>query len=361
MAAHWKHLLAATGLVGLLATGGAAAARPAAKAAAVRTADVRFVNGHIYTPTGWKTAMAVRDGRIVSLDTRTPARQVIDLKGQTVLPGLYDMHVHPILQAKGGEGRCRVPQDANAAKLLELVAACVKQAKPGEWVTGGRWQASLLEGTPITAATLDAISPDNPLMLFDVSGHSVWANSKALAAAGISDTTPNPEGGIIERDAAGKPTGVLRETAGRLVTGKVPPQSREETGKVLREHLQMLASYGVVGYVEAMAFRDDLEVYADLADKGLLKQRVQACIAYSKPGRPIPISTGPWKTAPNTPGRCSTPIASRSSPTACRPKATPAPCWATIRPASPTPRRAGCCCSIRRRWRPIWSSGTSWA
>lgn len=288
MAVHWKHLLAATGLVGFLATGGAAAARPAAKAPAARTADVRFVNGHIYTPGGWKTSMAVRDGKIVSLDMRTPARQVIDLKGQTVLPGLYDMHVHPILQAKGGEGRCRVPQDANAAKLLELVAACVRQAKPGEWVTGGQWQASLLEGTPITAATLDAISPDNPLMLFDVSGHSVWANSRALAAAGITDTTPNPEGGIIERDAAGKPTGVLRETAGRLVTGKVPPQSPEETGKILREHLQMLASYGVVGYVEAMAFRDDLEVYADLADKGQLKQRVQACIAYSEAGQANP-------------------------------------------------------------------------
>jgi hypothetical protein len=121
-----------------------------------------------------------------------------------------------------------------------------------------------------------------------MSAATAYGPIPALAAAGISDTTPNPEGGIIERDAAGKPTGVLRETAGRLVTGKVPPQSREETGKVLREHLQMLASYGVVGYVEAMAFRDDLEVYADLADKGLLKQRVQACIAYSEAGQANP-------------------------------------------------------------------------
>lgn len=257
--------------------------------------DILFVNGHIYTPDGWRSTMAVTAGRIARIgdaaaakNWQRQAKRIVDLKGKTVLPGLYDMHVHPVLQAKGGEGRCHVPQDANAEKLLALVTACVKAAKPGEWVTGGQWQASLLQGTPITAATLDTIAPDNPLMLFDVSGHSVWANSKALAAAGITDSTPNPEGGIIERDAAGKPTGILRETAGRIVTAKVPPQPRAETERNLTQHLAMLSGFGVVGYVEAMAFRDDLEIYADLADRGVLKQRVQACIAYSEAGQVNP-------------------------------------------------------------------------
>jgi len=213
---------------------------------------------------------------------------VVDLGGRTILPGLYDMHVHPVLQAKGDEGRCRIPQDAGPQRLLELVAACVKAAKPGEWVSGGQWQSSLLAGTPITAATLDAVSPDNPVMLYDVSGHSVWANSRALASAGIGPGTPNPEGGIIERDSAGKPTGVLRETAGRLITVKVPPQPLAETERQLTGHLTMLAGFGVIGFVEAMAYRDDLTVYAALADKGILKQRVQACIAFSESGKPNP-------------------------------------------------------------------------
>ncbi|WP_243375391.1 amidohydrolase [Sandarakinorhabdus cyanobacteriorum] len=260
-----------------------------------REASVLFVNGRIYTPTGWRSAMRVEGERIAGLGGpaqasawRRTASRVIDLKGATVLPGLYDMHVHPVLQAKGGEGRCRIPQDADAKRLLALVADCVKAAKPGEWVTGAQWQASLLEGTPITAATLDAVSPNNPLMLFDVSGHSIWANSKALELAGITADTPNPEGGIIERDAAGKPTGILRETAGRLVTSKLPPQPQAETARRLQQNLAMLAGYGVVGHVDAMVYRDDLEVYASLADKALLKQRVRGCIAFSEAGRPNP-------------------------------------------------------------------------
>ncbi len=268
------------------------AALALAAAGPVAAADFLFVNGKIYTPDGWRTSMEVKDGHIARIggdaeatQWRTGAGQVVDLGGKTILPGLYDMHVHPVLQAKGEEGRCRIPQDADAAKLLALVADCVKAAKPGEWVTGGQWQASLLQGTPITAATLDKISPDNPLMLFDVSGHSVWANSLALKTAGITDSTANPEGGIIERNEKGKPTGILRETAGRLVTAKIPPQTKEQTAINLRHHLDMLSGFGVVGYIEAMAYRDDLEVYATLADQGILKQRVQACIAFSEAGR----------------------------------------------------------------------------
>lgn len=286
--------MARTGTFAQAATVVAALLIPfAAQAKAPARADVVFVNGHIYTPSGWQTAMAVRGDRITAVGSRATvrrikARRVVDLAGRTVLPGLYDMHVHPVLQAKGDEGRCRIPQDAGPARLLELVAACVKAAKPGEWVSGGQWQSSLMAGTPITAATLDAVSPANPVMLYDVSGHSVWANSRALASAGIGPGTANPEGGIIERDAAGNPTGVLRETAGRLITTKVPPQPLAETERQLAGHLAMLAGFGVVGYVEAMAYRDDLAVYAALADKGVLKQRVQACIAYSESGRANP-------------------------------------------------------------------------
>lgn len=287
----FRSLAKLSGAIALVfaATGAVVEARQVARA------DVLFVNGNIYTPTGWRSSMEVTAGQISRIGTDAQARQwrsgakrVVDLKGKTVLPGLYDMHVHPVLQAKGNEGACRIPQDADGAKLLGIVTACVKAAKPGEWVTGAQWQASLLQGTPITAATLDKISPNNPVMLFDVSGHSVWANSLALAAAGIGDSTPNPEGGIIERDANGKPTGVLRETAGRMVTTKIPPQPQGQTLRNMRQLLDMFSGFGVVGYVEAMAYQDDLEVYATLADQGLLKQRVQACIAFSESGRPNP-------------------------------------------------------------------------
>ncbi len=265
-----------------------------ATAAHAATPATIYRNAQVYTPSGWKNAFAVKDGRIVAVgnddDVRKAAKgaREVDLGSRTVLPGLYDMHVHPVLQAKGGEGRCSISPDLPAAELLAGVGACVKAAAKDEWVAGGQWQASVLAGTPITAATLDAVSPDNPVMLFDVSGHSLWVNSQALAIAGITKDTPNPEGGIIERDAAGLPTGVLRETARNLVLRHLPPQPAERTQAELKKNLDYLLSFGITGYVEAMAFRDDLAAYAALADKGELKQHVQACIAYSHAGHPNP-------------------------------------------------------------------------
>ncbi|WBX86084.1 amidohydrolase [Sphingosinicella microcystinivorans] len=272
----------------------AAGAAVLASAAQASSAATIYRNAQVYTPSGWKTAFAVKDGRIVAVGSDAKVRKAakgareVDLGNRTVLPGLYDMHVHPVLQAKGGEGRCGISPDVPAAELLAGVSACVKAAAKGEWVAGGQWQASVLAGTPITAATLDAVSPDNPVMLFDVSGHSLWVNSRALAIAGIAKETPNPEGGIIERDAAGLPTGVLRETARDLVLRHIPPQPAEQTQAELKKNLDYLLSLGITGYVEAMAFRDDLEAYAALADRGELKQHVQACIAYSHAGHPNP-------------------------------------------------------------------------
>jgi predicted amidohydrolase YtcJ len=253
-----------------------------------------YRNGEVYTPKGWHSALAVRDGRIVAIGDDRKVRRAargareVDLGGRTVLPGLYDMHIHPVLEAKGGEGTCRITQDANGAQLLSDVAACVKAKPAGEWVSGAQWQASALGGTPITAATLDAVSPDHPVMLFDVSGHSLWVNSRALAIAGIERSTANPEGGIIERDAAGNPTGILRETARDLVLRHLPPQPADQTRRELAKNLDLLLSYGITGFVEAMAFKDDLAAYAALEDEGVLKQHVQACIAYSHAGKVNP-------------------------------------------------------------------------
>ncbi len=285
-----------SGLIGFHRWAGAAIVCVAGLASVAATASPATIyrNAQVYTPAGWQSAFAVKDGRIVAVGSDANVRKAakgaseVDLGGRTVLPGLYDMHVHPVLQAKGGEGRCSISPDVPAADLLAGVDACAKAAVKGEWIAGGQWQASVLAGTPITAATLDAVSPDNPVMLFDVSGHSLWVNSKALAIAGITKDTPNPEGGIIERDAAGVPTGVLRETARDLVLRHLPPQPAEKTQAELKKNLDYLLSFGITGYVEAMAFRDDLEAYAALADKGELKQHVQACIAYSHAGHPNP-------------------------------------------------------------------------
>jgi predicted amidohydrolase YtcJ len=269
---------------------GAGAATPTTSAA-----DTIFVGGHVYTHTGWSEAIAVKDGRIIATGVdaairklTSPATQTIELRGRTVLPGLYDMHVHPLMAGNGAEGRCRIEQGANATRLLEVVASCVKVEKSGQWITGAQWQAVSMGATPITRQTLDAVSPDNPVMLFDVSGHSLWVNSKALQVAGITRDTPNPEGGIIERDKSGEPTGILRETARQIVMQHIPPPTREQNIAALRSGLDRMLAFGVTGLVDAMVMRDELVAYAALADAGGLHQHVQACIAYTVTGKIVP-------------------------------------------------------------------------
>ena len=254
-----------------------------------------YVNGHVYTPSGWRDALAVRGGTIIAADSNAKIRalaakttHIEDLQGRTVFPGLFDMHVHPMMAGNGAEGVCRIEQGADASRLLSVVADCVKAAKAGDWITGGQWQAVSMGSTPITKETLDKVSPDNPVILFDISGHSVWVNSRALVLAGIARGTANPAGGIIERDANGEPTGVLRETATDMVRQLVPKPTAEANAAALKGSLDLLLSKGITGLTDAMVLRDDLVAYDTLADRGELHQTVQACMAYSVAGKREP-------------------------------------------------------------------------
>jgi predicted amidohydrolase YtcJ len=125
-------------------------------------------------------------------------------------------------------------------------------------------------------------------MRFDISGHAIWANSKAFEVAGITRETRDPEGGIVERAADGTPSGVLRETARDLILSKIPPPTPEENVQALKKGLDMLASRGVVALLDAMVLRDGVAAYTELADRGQLKQTVVGCIAYSHAGKPMP-------------------------------------------------------------------------
>jgi hypothetical protein len=134
------------------------------------------------------------------------------------------------------------------------------------------------------------VTPDNPVALTDISLHGLWVNSKALQMAGIVASTANPAGGIIERDSAGAPTGVLRESAGGLVRKFIPPYTPEQNAKALAWSMQLMLSYGITSYTDALVEQNALEAYATLADRGVLKQRVKGCMAWgrsviSEPGK----------------------------------------------------------------------------
>ncbi|MBI1732340.1 MAG: amidohydrolase [Gammaproteobacteria bacterium] len=263
-------------------------------------AELILTGGRVRTPSGWAEAVAVRDGVIIAVGTaeevnvyRVWRTQVDDLRGDTLLPGLHDTHVHP-LYAGLSEQRCRIEQGSDLKQLQASVRACAARAAPGAWITGGQWDASALGRVP-DSGMLDAVSPDNPVLLVDTSGHSSLANTPALRAAGITRDTPNPPGGIIERDSRGEPTGVFREEALVLAAKPVPPPTDEEVRAAIKWATHEMLSHGITSFTEAdMGFAAggdrEIRAYAALADSGELKQRARLCISWA-PGDPAKEAT----------------------------------------------------------------------
>jgi predicted amidohydrolase YtcJ len=254
-----------------------------------RQADLILTNGKIYTPAGWVAAMAVGRGVILELGDeaalkpyRTARTRVIDLKGQTVLPGLHDMHVHPTGSGQAAM-QCELPQGSSRQVILDLTAACAKAKKPGEWVVGRAYEPATFD-VPPHKSMLDKAAPNNPVIFTDISGHSAWANSAALKIAGVTRDTPNPTNGIIEKDASGEPTGVLRESANGIVARHVPAATRAETARALKWAVDTIVSQGITAIDDAGVTEDAAQAYADLYDKGQLKLRVRGCLIYTAAG-----------------------------------------------------------------------------
>ncbi|MFC1839753.1 amidohydrolase [Thermodesulfobacteriota bacterium] len=273
-------ILIITFLVALMAT----TVVHAANLSEMNGARLILTNGKICTESATEEAMAIGDRGIILAvgDVKTINRykrsttQVIDLSGDTVLPGLHDIHVHPI---SGYQRGCNFEQGSSLKKVQETIAECVKQSKKNEWITGGQWDADSLGGMP-DRKMLDKVSPDNPVVLRDISGHSTWANSLALKISGITGDTPNPKGGIIERDRDGNPTGVLREAAGRLIRSMEKPPTPEESQAALEWALNEMLSYGITSLTDAAVSGGLANMYASLADSGKLKQRVRLCFMW---------------------------------------------------------------------------------
>jgi hypothetical protein len=256
--------------------------------------DTILVNGRIYTvdpERPWAQALAIRNGVIVAVGgtdelaaLRGSATKVVDLAGDTVLPGLHDVHVHPLF-AGLREQECSIPQGSKLERIQDLIRACVAKAGKGAWIYGGQWDAPAIGQVP-HRNMLDGVSRENPVLLYDTSGHSSLANGEALRLAGVTKDTPDPEGGIIERDATGNPTGLLREAAIDLVRSHLPPPTAEQVRDALKWSLDTMLAQGITSLTEAsLGFaagaRPELDAYAALADAGVLKQRVRVCMHWS--------------------------------------------------------------------------------
>ena len=264
--------------------------------ASLASADRIFINGYIYTMDKQRPqaeAIATSKNLIIDvggakdiLSHKGPDTEVIDLKGQTMLPGFHDLHVHPLFAGSGAIS-CVIPEGQDLAKTLQIIKSCAAKTPEGQWVSGRQWDVNAL-GTVPHKSMIDKIVEDTPVFLQDTSGHSAWVNSKALSLAGISKNTHSPKGGIIERDASGAPTGVLRESAIDMVTKVAPPPNDKTIDSAMLWSFHQMLSYGITSFSEAsLGFvagaKAELKAYANLADSGLLKQRARICITW-EPG-----------------------------------------------------------------------------
>ncbi|GAB4444798.1 MAG: amidohydrolase [Chloroflexi bacterium OHK40] len=212
-------------------------------------------NGPIYTldprqPTaraaliadGWVVAVG-SEGRVQAAAAGMRA-ETINLRGRAAVPGLTDAHVHITWQGMTSF-EVRLGAAATLEQAQAMIAERAASLPPGSWLRGGGWDHSAWGRRWPTRADLDAVCPDRPAALARKDGHSLWANSRALALAGITAATPDPPGGAIQRDRDGEPTGILTETAMELLRAVIPPISEAERLEALRAAFAEALSYGI--------------------------------------------------------------------------------------------------------------------
>ena len=217
--------------------------------------NLLLTNGNIYTMNPARPrahAIAFASGRVVAFDddaiaVRTARTQTIDLRGRAVIPGLVDHHIHFTGYAMG-IARVQLDGAGSLEEVVARVAERVKTAKPSEWIFGRGWNhLDWTNPTFPTKAPLDAVAPDNPVVLDRKDGHSTWLNNVALRAANITRDTPDPAGGKIERDANGEPTGLLRENAMNLLEGRRGFNASSISDDVLLNAIRAVHQLGITG------------------------------------------------------------------------------------------------------------------
>jgi len=259
-------------------------------------ADLVLRNGRLLTMDDARPvaqALAARGGRIVAVGSNADvapyvgaSTRTIDLRGQLAIPGFIEAHGHFV-----GLGESRLGLELTGTtswpQIVQAVAAAVRRAGPGQWITGRGWHQDKwtavpepnVEGFP-THASLDAVSPDNPVVLVHASGHGVFVNARALALSGITRATSNPPGGDILKDAGGEPAGFLRENAAQLVkrgAGEPEPSVAAATSRfreVLRLADQEAIAKGITSFQDAGEPFGTIDALRSAVDRGDLRVRL---------------------------------------------------------------------------------------
>lgn len=252
----------------------------------VPAADLVFLNGVVHTMDTAGTraeAVAIRGGRIVYVGGSHGAKAhlgngttVEDLQGRALLPGFHDAHTHLIWSAAELED-VDLFEAATLDELLDPIAARAAERPDEPWIRGSGWDISVFDGL-LDRSQLDGIVPDRPVYMGSADGHSAWVNSRALALAGVTAETPDPPGGIIDRDTSGEPTGILREDAIGLVADLIPAYSNEQVDEGFAKAQAEASSYGITSIIDANVEAWMLDGYRRFEDRGELAVRIHGAI-----------------------------------------------------------------------------------
>lgn len=252
------------------------------------SADKVYLNGQVWAggdTTHLAQAIAIEGERITAIGTTAairklvgPRTRIVELSGAFVTPGFIDSHVHFI---EGGLSLDQV--DLRQAKTPQAFAALIAQVaarkKPGEWVRYGSWDHELWGGELPTRDWIDKDTPDTPVFVTRLDGHMALANSAALKLAGIDEKTPDPAGGTIVRDQAGRPTGVLKDLAQDLMTQSIPAESESQLDRALNLATAHALSAGITQVHDmAMGTWRSLETYQRALARNELRLRIYSFV-----------------------------------------------------------------------------------
>jgi predicted amidohydrolase YtcJ len=260
------------------------------------TPDLIIVHGTILTGEGLKegkpqivSAIAIANGKVTAIGTDAkirllagPATQFRDLNGGFVMPGLNDAHTH-----LGGAGQTKLNVDLTGSKsldeMLQRIRIKAQQSRAGHWLTGGGWDHTLWANKTLpTREDLDRVTSDHPTLLERIDGHIAVANTAALTAAGITSKSKAPQGGAIDLDANGQPTGILRDTEMEAVETIIPPPSHDDRRRGLELSIEDARSHGLTSVQDLSEWQDFL-VFEELEKEGKLNLRISEWLPFNDP------------------------------------------------------------------------------
>ncbi len=251
----------------------------------LETADTIFYNGKIYTVDdrqNWAEAVAVKDGKFILVGSTQQANELmgettelIDLKGQFVMPGIFDLHSHPFITPWYGNMNLQLTGADTKEKILGMVKEYADANPDKEWIIGGQWLLGVFPNDSPKKEWLDEIVLDRPVALLDQTGHGMWLNSKALDLAGITKDTPTNQLIVIHKDeATGEPTGTINEQTLQMVEIAIPQAKPEEYISYITEIFEMFLSYGITSQQSAEGHKVPLEALQIMEQNDVLHERV---------------------------------------------------------------------------------------